>query len=177
DKLLGGPQAGLIVGRRDLIAKLKKNPMKRAMRADKMTLAALDATLALYEDPDSLPRTLPALRLLTRTEDEIAEQAAMLAPALQQLLGKGFVVTTASLKSQIGSGALPVESLPSAGLGITPAESGRGADARLRRLAAALRALPRPVIGALRDGTLWLDLRCLDDEAVFADQLKSLTTP
>ncbi|MDG2481962.1 MAG: L-seryl-tRNA(Sec) selenium transferase [Alphaproteobacteria bacterium] len=177
DKLLGGPQAGLIVGRRDLIAKLKKNPMKRAMRADKMTLAALDATLALYEDPDSLPRTLPALRLLTRPEDEITRQAARLAPVLQQALGEGFVVTTVSLKSQIGSGALPVESLPSAGLGITPAKGGRGADARLRRLAAALRALPRPVIGALRDGTLWLDLRCLDDEAVFADQLKSLTTP
>ncbi len=174
DKLLGGPQAGLIAGRADLIARLVKNPMKRAMRADKMTLAALDATLALYEDPDSLPRKLPALRLLTRKQEEIADQAERVREPLSHALGADFVADVVNLKSQIGSGALPVEVLPSTGLAIKPVKGGRGADARLRRLAAQFRALPRPVIGALRDGSLLLDLRCLDDEARFTEQLADL---
>jgi L-seryl-tRNA(Ser) seleniumtransferase len=174
DKLLGGPQAGLIVGRADLIARLAKNPMKRAMRADKMTLAALDATLALYENPDALPRTLPALRLLTRPVGDIAAQAERLKESLEQALGGDFVVETIDTKSQIGSGALPVESLESAGLAIRAAKSGRGSDARLRRLTDRLRTLPRPVIGAVHDGVLRLDLRCLDDEAGFVGQLVEL---
>jgi len=174
DKLLGGPQAGLVAGRADLVAKLARNPMKRAMRADKMTLAALDATLALYEDPDRLAERLPALRLLTRCADEIGAVAARLRDPLGTALGEGYAVEVVALKSQIGSGALPVETLDSAGLAIHPAKPGRGADARLRRLAEALRGLPRPVIGALHDGTLSLDLRCLDDEAALAAQLDRL---
>jgi len=176
DKLLGGPQAGLIVGRADLIKRLAKNPMKRAMRADKMTLAALDATLALYENPDTLPRTLPALRLLTRPPEDIAAQAERLKDPLELALGDDFVVETTTMKSQIGSGALPVESLESAGLAIRAARSGRGADARLRQLTDRLRAFPRPVIGAVHDGVLRLDLRCLDDEAGFIGQLAELNT-
>ncbi len=174
DKLLGGPQAGLIVGRADLIKRLAKNPVKRAMRADKMTLAALDATLALYEDSDRLTERLPALRLLTRPCEEIGRQTQAVSEPLRQTLGEGFAVEIITMKSQIGSGALPVESLDSAGLAIRPAKSGRGADARLRRLGEALRGLPRPVIGSLHDGALRLDLRCLDDEQVFLDQLGGL---
>ena len=173
DKLLGGPQAGLIVGRADLVASLARNPMKRALRADKMTLAALDATLALYEDPDSLPRRLPALAQLTRPRQAIRAQAERLAPALAAALGEAFVVSVTELASQIGSGALPVDLLPSAGLAVRPANA-RGGDAALRRLATRLRALPRPVIGRLHDGALLLDLRCLDDEAAFRDGLERL---
>ncbi len=176
DKLLGGPQAGLIVGRADLIGKLARNPMKRALRADKMTLAALDATLALYEDPESLPRRLPALTLLTRPQEDIRLQAEGLAGAVAAALGEAFTVETVALKSQIGSGALPVDALPSAGLALRPAKA-RGSDAALRRLATRLRALPRPVIGRLHDGALLLDLRCLDDEAALRDGLQHLGTP
>ena len=140
--------------------------MKRALRADRMTLAALDATLALYEDPDRLAQRLPALRLLTRATSEIRAQAERLRPSLVAAVGDGFAVEVVALKSQIGSGALPVEALPSAGFALRPVAR-RGADAALRRLAARLRHLPLPVIGRIHDGALVLDLRCLEDEAPF----------
>ena len=177
DKLLGGPQAGIVVGRADLLARLAANPMARALRADKMTIAALEATLALYEDLDTLPQRLPALRLLTRPAEEIAGQARRLAPALAAALGDGFSVEVTALQSQIGSGAQPVAALESAGLAVAPRPPGRGADARLRGLAAALRRLERPTVAALRDGRLCLDLRCLDDEDLFVRQLAALAAP
>jgi L-seryl-tRNA(Ser) seleniumtransferase len=173
DKLLGGPQAGLIVGRADLIAKLKKNPLKRAMRCDKMTIAALAATLRLYDDPDRLAERLPTLRLLTRPAAELQALAERLSPALAQRLGEGFAVAGAPTSGQIGSGALPVESLDSYALTLTPAVK-RGRGAALKRLAAALRALPVPVIGRVHEDALWLDLRCLDDEAEFVAQISVL---
>jgi L-seryl-tRNA(Ser) seleniumtransferase len=114
------------------------------------------------------------LRLLTRPVGDIAAQAERLKESLEQALGGDFVVETIDTKSQIGSGALPVESLESAGLAIRAAKSGRGSDARLRRLTDRLRTLPRPVIGAVHDGVLRLDLRCLDDEAGFVGQLVEL---
>lgn len=170
DKLLGGPQAGLIVGRRDLMARIAKNPMKRSLRLDKMTLTALDAILRLYLQPEKLREELPALRLLTREREDIAAQAARVQPALAAALGEHWHVTTAACKSQIGSGALPVDSMPSCGLAITPA----GKKGNLNKLAAALRALSVPVIGHIRDGALVLDLRCLDHEDEFVGQLKNL---
>jgi L-seryl-tRNA(Ser) seleniumtransferase len=174
DKLLGGPQAGLIVGRADLIAKLKKNPLKRAMRCDKMTLAALAATLRLYSDPDRLAERLPTLRLLTRPLADLQALAERLAPVISQQLGDGFTVAGAPAGGQIGSGALPVESLESFALTITPTAK-RGRGAALKRLTAALRDLPVPVIGRVHEDALWLDLRCLDDEAAFVSQLKQPT--
>jgi L-seryl-tRNA(Ser) seleniumtransferase len=173
DKLLGGPQAGIVVGRADLIAKLKKHPLKRALRADKMTLAALEAVLALYRAPDFLHERLTALRLLTRGEPSIATQAQRLQPALQTILGTAFVVEIATMSSQIGSGALPVDALPSRAFAIRPAPGRRGG---LSRLEADLRALARPVLGRLAEKTLWLDLRCLDetDEGEFLAQLGAL---
>lgn len=173
DKLLGGPQAGLIVGRADLIARLKKNPLKRAMRCDKMTIAALAATLRLYDDPDRLAERLPTLRLLTRPAAELQALAERLTPVFAQRLGDGFDVAGAPTSGQIGSGALPVESLDSFALTITPTAK-RGRGTALKRLTAALLDLPVPVIGRVHEDALWLDLRCLDDEAEFVAQISGL---
>jgi len=176
DKLLGGPQAGLIVGRKDLIAKIKKNPLKRALRVGKLTLAALEPVLRLYLAPEHLAERLTTLRLFTRPRAQMQAQAERLLPAVQQALGADFEAgVAAALSSQIGSGALPVETLPSAGLRIAPREAKR-AGRQLARLEAALRGLPRPVIGRVADQSLWLDLRCLEahDEAAFIEQLPAL---
>jgi L-seryl-tRNA(Ser) seleniumtransferase len=170
DKLLGGPQAGLLVGRKDLMARIAKNPMKRALRLDKLTLTALDAVLRLYLHPERLHEELPALRLLTRNAEDIAIQAARVLPSIRAALGENWIIEIAPCKSQIGSGALPVDSLPSSGLAITPAEK----KGNLNKLAAALRALPAPVIGHIKDGALMLDLRCLDHEDEFIAQLPQL---
>jgi L-seryl-tRNA(Ser) seleniumtransferase len=175
DKLLGGPQAGVIVGRADLIKRIKKNPLKRALRGGKMTLAALEAVLRLYRNPELLAERLPALRLLTRPLADIARTAASVLPALQRALAAHAQVRIETCHSQIGSGSLPVERLPSAALCITPLASGRGASAALRRIEVAFRQLPVPVIGRLHDGALWLDLRCLEDADEFLAQLSQLS--
>ena len=169
DKLLGGPQAGLLVGRADLISKLRKHPLKRALRVGKLTLAALEPVLALYRDPDSLPERLTTLNLLTRRSSEIQAQAVRLRPIVQSAVADAYAVTDAPMVSQIGSGASPVDTLPSHGLAIRVVKGKRGS---LDRLEGLLRGLPRPVIGRVSDKALWLDMRCLSsvDEAAFVDQ-------
>ena len=177
DKLLGGPQAGVIVGTRALVSRIKKNPLKRALRADKMTLAALEAVLRLYRDPDSLPRRLTTLRLLSRTPDEIRQVAERLLPAVTAALAERASISVEDCRSQIGSGALPVDSLPSASLVFHPAKAGRGEGRALGAIEAAFRKLPLPVIGRISDGAFRLDLRCLAsdaDEAAFVAQLSAL---
>jgi L-seryl-tRNA(Ser) seleniumtransferase len=173
DKLLGGPQAGLIVGRGDLIAKLKRNPLKRALRCDKLTLAALAAVLRLYGDPDRLVERLPGLRQMCRGAADIRAQAERLQPQLAARLAGRATVAVVDCASQIGSGSLPVDRLPSAGLALMPARRS-GAGKALAALAASFRALPMPVIGRLHDGALLFDLRCLEDEAGFVAQLDAL---
>ena len=167
DKLLGGPQAGIIVGKKALIARLQSHPLKRALRADKMTLAALEATLRLYLHPEKLAAELPTLRLLTRQADEIRLQGERMRAALAAHYAD-FDLRVEPCLSQIGSGSLPVDRLPSAALTLTPRD-GRGS--RLEALAARWRQLPVPVIGRIYDGRLWLDLRCLEDESRFMEML------
>jgi L-seryl-tRNA(Ser) seleniumtransferase len=173
DKLLGGPQAGFIVGRKHLLERINRNPMKRAMRIDKIRLAALEATLRLYRDPDCLAARLPTLRLLARPQAEIAALAATLRAALGAAVGAAFVVEPTDCSSQIGSGAMPVETVPSAGLAIRPADP-RASGRAVLDLAAAFRALPIPVIGRIADGALVLDLRCLEDADGFRANLAGL---
>jgi L-seryl-tRNA(Ser) seleniumtransferase len=167
DKLLGGPQAGIIVGKKAMIARLQQHPLKRALRADKMTLAALEATLRLYLHPEKLAAELPTLRLLTRQADEIRLQGERMRAALAAHYAD-FDLRVEPCLSQIGSGSLPVDRLPSAALTLTPRD-GRGS--RLEALAARWRQLPVPVIGRIYDGRLWLDLRCLEDESRFMEML------
>jgi L-seryl-tRNA(Ser) seleniumtransferase len=173
DKLLGGPQAGLIVGSRAAINKIRRYPMKRAFRMSKLPLAALEATLRLYLRPERLERDLPTLRLLTRPVDAIRASAERLLPHLAQTLAPRYAVQCCALMGQIGSGSLPVESLASAGLAIAPVQK-RGAGRALDALESALRALERPVIGRIADQTLLLDLRCLEDESELVAQLPAL---
>src|SRR5215471_11882167 len=123
DKLLGGPQAGFIVGRKALIEKLNKNPIKRALRVDKIRLAAIEATLRLYRDPDRLAQNLPTYRLLARPLKEMQEVSRRVLPALQAKLGDSWELKTIPCTSQVGSGALPAETLASLGISILPARA------------------------------------------------------
>ena len=173
DKLLGGPQAGIIVGRADLLAAIARNPLKRALRVDKLTIAALAAVLAIYADPDRLRERLPVIRLLTRPLAEIRAAAERVRPAVAAALDGAAIVSVVACESQIGSGALPTRTIRSAGLAVRPAARA-GAGSALQRIAAAFRALPVPVIGRIQDDAFCLDMRCLDDEPAFVAQLAYL---
>ena len=173
DKLLGGPQAGLIVGSKAAIGRIRKFPMKRALRMSKLPLAALEATLMLYLRPERLTQDLPTLRLLTRPVDAIRTLAISLQDAVATALAPRFSVAVVNMLGQIGSGSLPIERLPSAGLAIAPVQK-KGSGRSLDELATALRALPQPVIGRVSEDRLLLDLRCLEDSSVFVAQLATL---
>jgi L-seryl-tRNA(Ser) seleniumtransferase len=159
DKLLGGPQAGLIVGTKDAVAAVRANPLYRALRVDKVRLAALRATLLAWDQPDP-QSTLPILAQLLRPEAALRRMAEALAPELRARLGDGWSVEVVPLESQIGSGAQPTTRLPSAGLALRPRDGKGGA---LEPLAQTLRALPTPVLGRITQDALVLDLRTLDN--------------
>ncbi len=169
DKLLGGPQAGLVVGRRELVERLRNNPMKRALRLDKGRIASLQAVLRLYLDPERLRERLPTLRVLTRPAADIAALAERVLPRVQRFCGAQAEVTVEGCASQVGSGSLPVDRLPSAALRIA------SATVKPARIAQSLRSLPIPVIGRIHNDALWLDLRCLEEEAAFLNQLEGRT--
>ena len=170
DKLLGGPQAGLIVGRADLIARINQNPMKRAMRLDKIRIAALSAVLQLYLDPDTVIARVPTLRSLARSRAEIVAQAERLLPVVTAALTPlGFSASVSLCDSQVGSGALPTDTLPSAGIAL------RGPGGRApERLAGRLRSLPTPIIARIHDGALLMDLRTLADDGDLISSLSDL---
>ena len=174
DKLLGGPQAGIIAGRRDLIARIKRNPLKRALRVDKLTIAALSEVLALYRDSERLREHLPLLRILTREPESIRQQAEQMLPLVCAKLSHVAEVCVEETRSQIGSGALPLDLLPSFALALRPKAEKGATDQALKDLALAFRRLPTPVIGRLHAGCLYFDLRCLESPDLFLEQLPAL---
>ena len=171
DKLMGGAQAGLILGRADLIAKLQANPLKRALRMDKISLALLDALLKLYEAPDRLPSTLPLLRMLTLPLSVLQRRAESVHRTLADRL-PGYRLQVRASQAQIGSGALPDRNIESRALVISHAD-----PAAVRRLEQALRRLPQPVIGRIHQDALWLDMRSAADFDDAQDTLKNLSAP
>ena len=169
DKLLGGPQSGIIAGKKELIEYIRCNPLRRALRPDKITLAALHEILKLYQHPERLSESLPTLRFLSREVSKIMQQSQMISQALEEHLPSNYIIKAEPCFSQIGSGALPVQNIPSFGIAITS-----GKDFQLRALSKALRLLPRPVVGRLNDKKLFLDLRCLDCDQEFIDQMSMI---
>ncbi len=164
DKLLGGPQAGIIVGRRAIIARLKRNPLKRAVRCDKMTLAALAATLRLYRTAPDLCTVLPTLRWLTRPIAEMEAVGRAAVPVLRALLGEEFTVELVDSEAEIGSGALPSEVLPSKAISVSHPTRGPQDIARLFRTARP------PIIGRVQAGRFLLDLRGIFEPAAVVPQ-------
>ncbi len=154
DKLLGGPQAGILVGKKDRIARMRRNPLCRALRVDKTTLLALEATLRLYREPARALREIPTLAMLSADQETLRKRADTLAA---ELTTKGVVVDVAELSSVVGGGTFPAVELPSFGLRVQP---GAGGAEELAR--AARSALP-PLIGRVDDGTLLIDLRTVLD--------------
>ena len=179
DKLLGGPQAGIIVGAADLIARLKKNPLKRALRCDKLSLAALEATLRLYADPDRLAQRVPTLRLLVRQPAEIEAAARRLQPVISRWIKDASSVDVSPVQSQVGSGSMPLDLLPSFALRIRPPAVKRSSGRALKDLAARFRSLAVPVIGRIAEEAFLLDVRCLEpaQEAEFTVLFHSETAP
>ena len=168
DKLLGGIQAGIVVGRADLVARLDANPLKRALRLDKVTLALLDATLRAYEDESTVVARVPLLRTLTTPLETLEARAREVAGTLGPLLGEAFSVTVEEASGQLGSGALPDQVLPSRAVAVS------AAGKALQELAARLRGLPVPVVTRVADGRLWLDMRGADPLPELLDNLRAL---
>jgi len=159
DKLLGGPQAGLIVGRQAAVETLRKTPLCRALRVDKATLAALEVTLQLYRDPDQVTHSIPTLRMLTRDLKALQARAEALAAGLATGTTRSpFDVTASAMMGRVGGGTYPDHELASWGVRIT-APAGTA-----QQLASTLRAQPVPLVGRLEDDALLLDLRTVPDE-------------
>jgi L-seryl-tRNA(Ser) seleniumtransferase len=157
DKILGGPQAGLMVGKKNLVARMNKNPLQRALRCGKLTLAALEATLRRYRQSPDIVQEIPTLRAFTRPLDEMRELGEHLIPRLQAALGPGFSIQMQESTAQIGSGALPTEELPT--IVITIEHQNLGATV----VAQKFRAADPPIIGRINDDRFLLDLRMIFD--------------
>ncbi len=157
DKILGGPQAGLIVGKKNYLQQMNKNPLQRALRCGKLTLAALEATLRIYQQAADALEAIPTLRAFTRPLADIEEMGTQLAPQLEKALGDGFRVRLEDSTSQIGSGALPTEEIPTKVIAVESAKLGA------ERIAEKFRRADPPVIGRIKDGRFLLDLRAVFD--------------
>ena len=157
DKILGGPQAGLVVGKGTWIKQMSKNPLHRALRCGKLTLAALEATLTLYQQSANIVEEIPTLKAFTRSLKEIEEMGEPLLPALQTALGKEFRLSLEDSTSQIGSGALPTEEIPTKVIAI------QHDGMRAERIAQRFRGANPPIIGRIKDNRFLLDLRTIFD--------------
>jgi L-seryl-tRNA(Ser) seleniumtransferase len=157
DKILGGPQAGLLVGKRSLIGRMNKNHLQRALRCGKMTLAALEGTLRRYRQSPDITREIPTLRSFTRSVEEIGELGKELLPKLQAALGDGYHLTLEESTSQIGSGALPTEELPTVVIAILHD------TLNANRIGERFRRADQPIIGRIQDDRFLLDLRTIFD--------------
>jgi L-seryl-tRNA(Ser) seleniumtransferase len=179
DKLLGGPQSGIITGNKALIAQIRRHPLKRALRCDKLIIGALEGVLRTYrdhlDDPQELAQHLPVLRLLSRPQSAIKEVGERLLASLQYALRASADVTLQPTLSQIGSGSLPIARLESWALVIYPL--GKRSGRTVHALEVVLRQLPIPVIGRVNDGAIWLDLRTMENESGFVEQLAMLSGP
>jgi L-seryl-tRNA(Ser) seleniumtransferase len=157
DKLLGGPQAGLVVGRTALVKQMAANPLHRALRCGKLTVAALEATLRLYRESACIAHAIPTLRLFTRPLSDIENIAQRALPALASALGTGFRVSVQDSTSQIGSGALPTEEIPTKVIAIEHDFMGP------HRIAGRFRQARPPIIGRIADDKFLLDARTIFD--------------
>jgi L-seryl-tRNA(Ser) seleniumtransferase len=160
DKLLGGPQAGIVVGRRELVARLRQNPLTRALRIDKLTLAALEATLRAYETPEAALREIPTLRMLTEPEVRVRRRARRCLRALPPAIRTALDARVVGTRGQVGGGALPLADLPTAALALGSAAHPAAA------LEERLRAGRPPVIGRIAEDRLLLDCRTVADDEV-----------
>jgi L-seryl-tRNA(Ser) seleniumtransferase len=160
DKVLGGPQAGLIVGRREAVDTIRANPWMRALRCDKLTYAALEATLRLYLNRESLPEHLPVLTMMTATTDNLQQRAQRMRTGLTQLITRGWQIEIVDSVAQAGSGSLPLEEIPSIAITILPT------DISVAELAGRLRQGDPAVVGYIRDDRLHLDMRTIAEHEV-----------
>ncbi len=173
DKLLGGPQAGIIVGTKAALTKIKKHPLKRTMRVSKIVLAALEATLRIYDSAHQLTERLPVLAMLTRSRESIRASCERVGPALHRFAGDGFRMEIVDCASQIGSGALPEERLASAAVRLIPAAGTKRSGRLLLDTLARFRRCPTPIVGRIQDDALLFDCRCLSahDEKALLETL------
>lgn len=160
DKLLGGPQAGIIVGKKDVVARIKRNPLNRALRIDKFTLAALESVLRHYYDIHGALRHVPTLRMLTEHEESIRLRAEGIATALKGSLAGFCTIDVVAVNSRVGGGAMPECNLPSWAVSLEPAEIG------VSRLEEEFRNLPLPVIGRIEHERFLLDARTIQVEEI-----------
>jgi L-seryl-tRNA(Ser) seleniumtransferase len=171
DKILGGPQAGLMVGSREWIGRINKNHLQRALRCGKLTLAALEATLRLYRQSPDITQAIPTLRAFTRPVDEIREFGETVLPKLYAALGDDFRLMLEESTAQIGSGALPTEELPSIAISIDQPKLSATAIAKKFRDA------NPPIIGRIKDDRFLLDLRTIFDPQELVPNFDEAETP
>lgn len=169
DKLLGGVQAGIIVGKKSLIKQLQSHPLKRVLRCDKVILSGLEATLRLYLQPEKLPQTLPTLKLLTQSLDELKVKAQIVEAYLQKILSTAFSIQIEPSLAQIGSGSQPMATIPS--LSVTLQSKTQG---KLTALLQQFKQLSTPIIARVEQDKIWLDMRSVADIDHLLETLQEL---
>ena len=169
DKLLGGVQAGIIVGKKEWITQLQAHPLKRVLRCDKVILAGLEATLRLYLQPEKLSQQLTTLNLLTRPLAQLTQQAEQLKAQLEKILAEDYFIQIEASSAQIGSGSQPLAEIPSVAVTLQAKTSGN-----LTALLTRFKTLPQPIIGRVEQQRIWLDLRSVADFGALQTTLEAL---